>query len=132
MSRQTMSELTEGEVVWWWIKRVGAVALLLIAAGMYGCPQYQVYSQNLHGQAELARAAQTRMIQIEQAKGEETAATHRANAIKIMGQAAKDFPEYRKQEFIGAFAEALHNGKINQIIYVPTEAGIPITEAGRR
>lgn len=49
-----------------------------------------------------------------------------------MGQAAKDFPEYRQQEFIGAFAEAMKDGKIQQIIYVPTEAGIPITEAGRR
>jgi hypothetical protein len=99
---------------------------------MWGCPQYEVYKQDLHGKAELGRAHQVRQIQIEQAKAEETAATHRAAAITIMGQAAKDFPEYRKQEFIGAFAEAMHNGRINQIIYVPTEAGIPITEATRR
>jgi hypothetical protein len=37
-------------------------------------------------------------------------------------QAAQDFPEYRTQEFIGAFAEALKEGKIAQIMYVPTEA----------
>ena len=44
---------------------------------------------------------------------------------------AKDFPEYRTQEFIGAFADALREGKITQIMYVPTEANIPITEATR-
>ncbi|WP_312307640.1 hypothetical protein [Acinetobacter variabilis] len=47
------------------------------------------------------------------------------------GQAAKDYPEYRKQEFIGAFGEALREGRIQQIIYVPTEANIPIVEAGK-
>ncbi len=31
---------------------------------------------------------------------------------------------------MGAFAEALQSEKIDQIIYVPTEANIPITEAG--
>ncbi len=55
----------------------------------------------------------------------------RAEAIKIVGQAAKDYPEYRNQEFIGAFAHAIQDGRISQIIYVPTEANIPITEARR-
>lgn len=124
-------QMTDEESVWFWTKRVGGVLLVLIIGGMWGCPEYEVYKQNRYGQAELSKASQTRQIAIEQAKAEELAAQHRANAIKIMGQAAKDFPEYRKQEFIGAFAEAMHNGKINQIIYVPTEAGIPITEATR-
>ena len=124
--------MSDSGTAWFWIKRIGGISLVGLIVGMGGCPQYRVYEQNLHGAADLSRAHQTRQIQIEQAKAEETAAVHRANAIKIMGQAAKDFPEYRKQEFIGAFAEAMHNGKINQIIYVPTEAGIPITEAGKR
>jgi hypothetical protein len=108
-----------------------AFIFLLIPIGLVGCPQYHVWQQGLEGQAALKRAEQTRMIQIEQAKGEEQAALHRANAIKTLGQAAKDFPEYRYQEFLGAFAEALHNGTIQKIIFVPTEAQIPITEAGR-
>jgi hypothetical protein len=49
----------------------------------------------------------------------------------LIGEAAKKYPEYRTQEFIGAFAEAIKDGKIDQIIYVPTEAGIPIVESGR-
>ena len=105
--------------------------LLLVAAGMAGCPQYEVYTQRLKGQAELARADQNRQILVTQAHAEFEAAEQRAAAIKVMGQAAHDFPEYRQQEFIGAFAEAVKDGKINQIIYVPTEANIPITEARR-
>lgn len=106
-------------------------SVLLIASGMYGCPRYAVYEQGLKGQAELARAEQNRQILISQAHAEREAAQQRAEAIKIMGQAAKDFPEYRQQEFIGAFGHALQEGRISQIIYVPTEAGIPILEAGR-
>lgn len=108
-----------------------ALALVGLAAGMAGCPQYRVYEQRLHGEAELARAHQNRQILVQQAQAEMEAAELRARAIAIVGQAAKDFPEYRTQEFIGAFAEAMHNGRINQIIYVPTEANIPILEAGR-
>jgi hypothetical protein len=36
---------------------LGAVlVVLLLAGGLYGCPQYQVYQQRLTGEAELARA----------------------------------------------------------------------------
>ena len=102
-----------------------------IGAYMYGMPKYKVYKQGLVGKARLAEAEQTRKILIEQAKAEKDSAKLRAEAVEIMGEAAKKYPEYRYQEFIGAFAEALQNGEIDQIIYVPTEANIPITEAGR-
>jgi regulator of protease activity HflC (stomatin/prohibitin superfamily) len=71
-------------------------------------------------------------VLVTQAQAEKDAAVLRAEAIQIVGQAAKDFPEYRQQEFIGSFADALREGKIQQIIYVPTEANIPIIEAGKR
>ena len=108
------------------------VILLILAAAMIVFPIYGVWQQRLSGEAALAKAEQTRQISISQAKAEEQAASHRAKAIEIMGEAAKKYPEYRQQEFIGAFAEAMHNGRINQIIYVPTEAGIPLLEAGHR
>ena len=95
-------------------------------------PQYNVYSQRLSGEAALAHAHAARQVLVQQAQAEKDSALLRAEAIAIVGKAAHDFPEYRNQEFIGAFAEAMHNGKINQIIYVPTEANIPILEAGKR
>lgn len=116
---------------------IGGVSLgTILLAGivtlcMWGCPRYEVYSMEQHGKAQLAQANQNREILVSQARAEKEAAQSRADAIKIMGQAAKDFPEYRQQEFIGAFAEAVKEGRISQIIYVPTEANIPITEARR-
>lgn len=105
----------------------GVVIMLL----MLGLPQYSVYKQRLYGEAELAHAHASRQVLVQQALAEKDSAQLRADAIKIVGQAAKDFPEYRQQEFIGAFADALKAGKISQIMYVPTEANIPITEARR-
>lgn len=93
---------------------------------------YQVWSMEMRGKALLAEAAQTRQILIETAKAEKEAAVERAEAIRIIGDIAKKYPEYRNQEYIMAFGEALKEGRINQIIYVPTEANIPILEAGKR
>ena len=93
--------------------------------------EYTVRAETLRGEAELRRAEQNRQIQVEQAQAERDAATLRAEAIEIVGQAAKDYPEYRYQEFLGGFTEALREGTVDQIIYVPTEAGIPVMEAGR-
>jgi regulator of protease activity HflC (stomatin/prohibitin superfamily) len=85
----------------------------------------------LIGRGNLERAKYEKQIQVEQAKAELEAAKLRSEAIMLVGEAAKKYPEYRTQEFIGAFAEAIKDGKIDQIIYVPTEAGIPIVESGR-
>jgi regulator of protease activity HflC (stomatin/prohibitin superfamily) len=109
-----------------------AIVLLLLISIFGGCaayPQYNVYSERLAGEAALAKANSTKQVLVTQAQAEKDAAVLRSEAIKIVGQAAKDFPEYRQQEFIGAFADAMQNGKIDKIIYVPTEANIPIIEA---
>ena len=82
--------------------------------------------------AALAEARQSKMIQVEQARAELDSAQLRADAIKTIGIAAQAYPEYRQQEFVGAFGDALREGKISQIIYVPTEANVPILEAGKR
>jgi hypothetical protein len=104
----------------------------LLVGAMLGMPLYRVWAAEYNGRAVLVQAEQTRQVLITQAVAEREAAVARSEAIQIVGQAAKDFPEYRYQEFLGAFAEALKDGKMNQIIYVPTEANIPLMEAGRR
>ena len=115
------------------ISIIGVVGLV---AGMFGVSYtyrtYSVWSMEMQGKANLAKATQDRQIQVEQAKAELEASKHIAGAIKIVGKAAKEFPEYRNQMYIQAFAEALVGGKIEQIVYIPTEAGIPILEAGKR
>jgi len=107
------------------------IAVVVIFGLMFGLPVYSVWQQEMSGKARLAEATHSRQILVEQARAEKEAAVLQADAIKIMGEAAQKYPEYRKQEFIGAFGEALKAGTISQIIYVPTEASIPIVEAGR-
>ncbi|EHU2721407.1 hypothetical protein OHW50_00310 [Acinetobacter baumannii] len=109
-----------------------ALILIIIVLMLFAWPHYKVWKQGMNGQAALAEAEQSKMIQVQTAKAELESAKLRAEAIQTIGKAAKEFPEYRKQEFIGAFGDALRDGKIQQIIYVPTEANIPVLEAGKR
>lgn len=104
----------------------------VIASLMFGIPKWYVWQKGESGKAILASAQQTKQVLITQAEAEREAAKFRAEAIAIVGEAAKKYPEYRQQEFIGAFADAMQEGKISQIIYVPTEGNIPVLEAGKR
>ncbi|MCK5292503.1 MAG: hypothetical protein KAR39_10875 [Thermoplasmata archaeon] len=113
-----------------WVS-IGVSIVLLILISMAGLPLYNVWQQGLSGKAALKRATQERQILVEQAQAERDSASLRAEAINIVGKAAQEYPEYRYQEFLGAFAEALQNGDIDKLIFVPTEAQIPITEATR-
>lgn len=103
----------------------------LVAGFLFGWPMYSVWKAGKTGEAALKQAEQEKLIMIESAKAEVEASRLRAEAISLVGEMAQKYPEYRKQEFIGAFAQALESGRISQIIYVPTEAGIPIIEAKR-
>lgn len=104
-------------------------AVVLFGAFLFIGPQYRVWQQGMEGEAKLMRAKQERQILVTQAQAEKDASQLRADAIGIMGAAAKQFPEYREQEFMASFGEALREGHISQVIYVPTEANIPIMEA---
>ena len=105
--------------------------LVFIGSAMYLIPVYKVWQQGLEGQAVLAKAEQARRVLVTQAQAELEAAHARAEATRVVGQAAKEFPEYRLQEFVGAFAYALEHGNINQLVYVPTDGMIPVLEASR-
>lgn len=114
------------------ITLLSAIGIILMVAFFMGViPIWSVWQQGLKGEAALARAEQERQILVQQATAERDAASLRAEAIGIVGQAAKDFPEYRYQEFLGSFSEALNSGKVQKLVFVPTEGQIPITEAGR-
>jgi len=113
---------------WLWIMLLGIFLALSI---LLGIPLYNVWYQGKMGEAALKRAESEKLIMIETAKAELESAKIRAEAINVVGKASKEFPEYREQEFIGAFGEAIKSGQIEQIIYVPTEANIPIIEANR-
>lgn len=114
------------------VSAIGVVLVVIVgiaALGMWGCPTYNVWLESKNGEAMLRRSEQEKQILIEQARAEVEAAKLRSEAIRIEGEMAQLYPEYRQQQFIGAFAEAMQNGSIDKIIYVPTEANIPIIEA---
>ena len=120
--------MSEGTV--WSI--IFGVVLALVIGIILAIPKLNVYYKEHAGEAELRRANMERQALVAQAQAERDSAKLRAEAIEIVGRMAQKYPEYRQQEFIGAFATCLEKGCASQIIYVPTEASIPITEAGKR
>lgn len=122
------------------IAGIGFVVMLVlgvIVLGLYGCPQYNVYEQRLSGQAELAKAQSNRQVSVAEAAAREEAAKHlaaadtiRAHGVatsnQIIGQSLRQNELYLTWLQI----EALKETK-DQIIYVPTEASLPILEGTR-
>lgn len=102
------------------------VVVFLLALALFWRPVMRPWTQERIGMANLAQATFDNKIRAEAAAAERDAAVLRAQAITIVGAAAKEFPEYRNQEFIGGFANALENGAIPQTFYVPTKNGIPV------
>lgn len=114
-----------------------AVLVTLIAFGMWGLPQYHVYQQRLAGQAKLAESESSRQVLIQEARAKQEAAkmlaqaeVERAKGVaeanKIIGESLKGHEEYLRYLWI----HNLETGN-NAVIYVPTEAGLPILEANR-
>ncbi len=127
-----MNKFKKGNADGLLLAMIAAFVVIIFLFFLFAWPQYKVWQQGMAGQAQLSKAQQSKQIAIETAKAELESAKLRAEAIKVMGKAAQEYPEYRQQEFIGAFGEALREGNINQIVYVPTEANIPLLEAGKR
>ena len=110
--------------------------VLVIAFFMFAIPTYTVWSQEMSGRAEFAKAEQNRRIKIEEAKANLEAeklnaqaeierAKGMAEAIKIEnGSLTPEYIQYlwvRQQSNLGD----------KTVIYIPTETNLPILEAGR-
>jgi regulator of protease activity HflC (stomatin/prohibitin superfamily) len=112
--------------------------LMTVGLGMWGCPSYNVYSAEMSGKAELAQAEQNRQIQIAQSKAKAEAAEFEANAEvvraegvakanKIIGDSLKGDEDYLRYLWVNN----IENDKNQTVVYVPTEANMPILEATR-
>src|SRR6478752_4827276 len=122
------------------IRDVGFIAVILIAAVMGGCPQYNVWEQGLVGQAALRRAEQDRQIAIQEAHAKKESATllaeaevERAKGVaqanEIIGNSLKGNESYLRYLWI---TDVANNGQGKTVVYVPTEANLPILEATRQ
>lgn len=114
------------------------LTIIVIIVGLFVVvPMYNVWHNEKAGEAELARAEQNRQIAIlearakaESAKSLAEAEIIRAEGIaranQIIGDSLKGNDAYIHYLWIEALKESN-----NEVIYIPTEAGIPITEARR-
>lgn len=120
------------------IRDIFSGLLVIIFLMMWGCPQYGVYSKRMSGEAELAHATYSKQVavQVAQAKLDSSKLDAQseierskgvAEANKIIGESLKNNEQYLRYLFVNN----LENTK-NQVIYVPTEANLPILEAGKR
>ena len=111
-----------------------------VALGMFGCPRYNVWQQEMEGKAELKKAEQNRQIKVQEAKAIYESAKFQADAEierargvakanEIIGNSLKGNEDYLRYLYINGLTENNKEGK--EIIYIPTEAGLPILEANR-
>lgn len=121
---------------------LGIVTLIVVTAvGMAGCPAYNVYSARMAGQAELQRAQQNRQIAVQEAQAKMEAAkllaqaeVERAKGVaaanKVIAEGLKGNEEYLRYLWIVDVASGTKGDKT--VVYIPTEANMPILEAGKR
>jgi regulator of protease activity HflC (stomatin/prohibitin superfamily) len=116
---------------------IGSIGVL-VGSWCYFAPKYRVYSATMDGEAEYAQAEQNRRItvleaesKLEAAKSLADAEVERAKGVAqanaIIGESLKNNESYLRWLWI----ENLDKGN-NSVIYIPTEAGLPILEAGKR
>lgn len=121
---------------------VGLALSGLVFLVMAGCPRYNVWKQGLVGEAALRRAEQDRQITIREAqaafeasKFKARAEIERARGVReandIVADGLTGHEEYLRYLMIQAFEHVASSPNGSQVIYVPTEAMMPITEANR-
>jgi predicted aminopeptidase len=111
---------------------VGVLALLL-----GGCPAYNVYSQTQEGKAKLAEARSSRQVAVLEARAKLDSAQSLARAEIVRADGAAKANRILQDSLGGpeGYLRYLQiqaiDAKDAGIIYIPTEGGLPITEAGR-
>lgn len=123
---------------------IGSIIVLAVVGALIliGLPTYNVYSKQMAGKAAYEQAVQDRRIRVleaqaaldsarltAQAEIERARGTNEAN--RIMAQSLGGPDNYLRWSYIHMLEEtAGKQGR--EVIYIPTEAGMPILEAGRR
>lgn len=124
----------------WWQAPANVFLLIMIlivscTGGGWAWPQYKVYHQRLEGEAELAKAEYAKKVMVQDALARQESAKSlaeaeiiraegTAKANTIIGDSLKGNESYLHYMWI----RTLDEGK-NEVIYIPTEAGLPLLEA---
>ena len=113
------------------------VLVFIVLVLMFGIPRYNVWYAQMSGKAKLAEANQSRQVMITEAKAKKESAIYEAEAEverakgmakanQIVGDSLDGHANYLMYLYIQNMQKT-----DNQIIYVPTEGGMPILEANR-
>ncbi len=138
---------------------MGLLFILLLTLALWVWPKYKIYKQEMNGIAALKKAEWSKQILIEEAKAREQAALMQAKARvtlaqaegearivqaraegkadierakaaaeanRIIGASLKGNEEYLRYIWIKGLQDSS-----GERIYIPTEAGLPILEAGK-
>lgn len=119
-----------GTVVVW-------VIMIVVFGGMYGCPKYNVWQQEMSGKAEFAKAEQNRRIKIEEAKANLEAEKLNAQAEVERAKGAAQAIKIENGSITPAYIQYLwvrqqNNLNDKTVIYIPTETNLPVLEASRK
>lgn len=120
----------------WFVVAILSVAFIGFLFWFF--PTYTVWSREMNGRAELAEAEWSKKVAVETAKAKRDSASLEAEAEivkskglaeanRIIGDSLEGKEEYLRYLYITNLAE----GENREVIYIPTEAGLPILEATR-
>lgn len=110
--------------------------VLLIVAIAFVRPWYNVWSQEMEGKAEFAKAEQNRKIKIEEAKANLEAEKLNAQAEVERAKGAAEAIRIENGSITPTYIQYLwvrqqSNLSNKTVIYIPTEANLPLLEASR-
>jgi preprotein translocase subunit SecF len=113
-----------------------AAVVVIIASMAFVVPWYNVWSQEMEGKAEFAKAEQNRKIKIEEARANLEAEKLNAQAEVERAKGAAEAIRIENGSITPTYIQYLwvrQQGDLNNktVIYVPTETNLPILEATR-
>ena len=113
------------------------VIILMCIVGLFiAIPYYNVWQQEMSGRAEFAKAEQNRKIKIEEAKANLEAEKLNAQAEIERAKGAAEAIRIENGSLTPSYIQYLwvrQQSNLNDktVIYIPTEANLPILEANR-
>lgn len=110
------------------------IACVIFVALLLGLPKYNVWRQEMKGKAEFAQAEQNRKIKVEEAKANLEAEKLNAQAEIERAKGAAEAIKIENGQLTTTYIQYLWvrqqaNNNIEKIVYIPTEASMPILEA---
>ena len=112
------------------------VSVAVILGFMFGYPKYKVWKAEQNGKAQFAEAEQNRRIKIEEAKANLEAEKLNAQAEIERAKGAAEAIRIENESITPEYIQYLwvrQQGSLSDktVIYIPTEANLPILEANR-